>query len=62
MKMTGEMLQAATKKAVELGILPRQSHIEDLATNAEIMQEILAAAMEALPAHENEPALSHSTD
>lgn len=62
MKMTGEMLQAATKKAVELGILPRQSRIEDLATNAEIMPEILGAAMEALPAHESETALSHSED
>lgn len=44
-QVTPEMLQAATQKAVELGILPRRSKIEDLATNAELMQEILEAAL-----------------
>lgn len=47
MEITCEMLQAGTKKAEELGVLPRRSYIEDLATNAELMQEILAAALEA---------------
>lgn len=46
MIITEEMLQAAIKKAVELDILPRRSHPEDLATNTEIMQEILCAALE----------------
>jgi hypothetical protein len=45
MQITQEMLQAATEKAVELGILPRRSQMEDFATNAELMQEILEAAL-----------------
>ncbi|KIF80431.1 hypothetical protein TSA66_05730 [Noviherbaspirillum autotrophicum] len=49
MKITCEMLQAGTRKAVEHGVLPRRSYMEDLATNAEIMQEILTAALEAHP-------------
>ncbi len=45
MTITPEMLEAATAKAVELGILPRRSHMEDLAANAELMREILEAAL-----------------
>jgi hypothetical protein len=45
MHITPEMLRAATEKAVELGILPRRSPIEDLAANAEIMQDILESAL-----------------
>lgn len=44
MDITPEMLRAATEKAIELGILPRRSQMEDLATNAELMREILEAA------------------
>jgi hypothetical protein len=46
MHITPEMLRAATQKAIELGILPRRSQMEDLATNMELMQEILKAALE----------------
>lgn len=45
MNLTPEMLRAATQKAIELGILPRRSRMEDLATNMELMQEILEAAL-----------------
>jgi hypothetical protein len=60
MKISCEMLQAATRKAVELGILPRRSCMADIATNAEIMQEILTAALDTLPKQEKEPELSRS--
>jgi hypothetical protein len=46
MKITNEMLQSAIAKAIELGVLPRRSHPEDIATNAEIMHEVLLAALE----------------
>jgi hypothetical protein len=39
------MLRAATEKAIELGILLRRSQMKDLATNAELIQEILEAAL-----------------
>jgi hypothetical protein len=47
--ITREMLQAATRKAVELKLLPRHVFPEDLATNEELIQEILEAAFEAAP-------------
>lgn len=50
MKLTSEMLRAATSKAVELGILPRRAHPEDLATNVKLIQEILQAALNAASA------------
>lgn len=46
MKITNEMLQSAIAKAIELGVLPRRAHPEDIATNAEIMHEVLLAALE----------------
>jgi hypothetical protein len=45
MKITPDMLQASTKTAIGLGVLPRLSFVEDIATNVEIMQEILKAAL-----------------
>jgi hypothetical protein len=48
MEISQEMLAAATQKAVELGLLPRRSQMEDVATNAELMQEILEAALDQL--------------
>jgi hypothetical protein len=45
MIITSEMFQAGTQKASELGILPRISMNEDIATNAELMMEILEAAL-----------------
>lgn len=58
MKITCEMLQAGTRKAVDLGVSPRRAYMEDLATNAEIMQEILAAALEAHPEYLQETEFS----
>ncbi|WP_151635594.1 hypothetical protein [Noviherbaspirillum aerium] len=49
MEITREMLEAAVKKAVEAGILPRRSCPEDIETNAEIMLQVLEAAFEHLP-------------
>jgi hypothetical protein len=46
MLITDEMLQAGVKKAVELGLLPRKSIPEDIATNRELMLEILECAFE----------------
>ena len=46
MNITEDMLQAATRKAVEAGLLPRRMYVEDIATNAEIMHDILEAALE----------------
>jgi hypothetical protein len=46
MNITKDMLQAATRKAVEAGLLPRRVYVEDIATNAEIMRDILEAALE----------------
>lgn len=50
MKITCDMLAAATSRAVELGVLPRRAYADDFATNAEIMQEILQAAIDAFDA------------
>jgi hypothetical protein len=55
------MLQASTKKAVELGLLPRRAYIEDLETNAEIMQQILQAALDTIPHTAGQPAFSTDT-
>lgn len=60
MKITCDMLQAATRRAVELGVLPRRSQAEDIATNAEIMQEILTAAIEAVQEPESHAAVAGS--
>jgi hypothetical protein len=45
MLITDQMLQAGVRKATELAILPRHSIPEDIATNQELMQEILQAAL-----------------
>ncbi|MEC4719160.1 hypothetical protein RY831_08370 [Noviherbaspirillum sp. CPCC 100848] len=49
MEITQEMVDAAVKKAIEAGILPRRSCPEDIETNVEIMLQILEAAFEHLP-------------
>lgn len=45
MHVNHEMIQAGIKRATELGILPRKDLPEDIATNAELMEEILRAAL-----------------
>jgi hypothetical protein len=47
MLITNDMLHAAVKKAIALGLLPRKSIPEDIATNRELMQEILECAFDA---------------
>jgi hypothetical protein len=49
MEINQEMLDAAVRKAIEAGILPRRSCPEDIETNAEIMLQVLEAAFEHLP-------------
>lgn len=44
MKVTDDMIRAGVKKASELGLLPRKSVLEDIATNNELMLQILEAA------------------
>jgi hypothetical protein len=47
MLITEEMLQAGVAKAVELALLPRKSVSEDIATNKELMLEILECVLDA---------------
>lgn len=47
--ITEQMLQASIHKALALGVLPRRHYQDALATNVEIMQEILQAAFDTLP-------------
>lgn len=49
MEISQEMVDAAVKKAIEAGILPRRSCPEDIETNVEIMLQVLEAAFEHLP-------------
>jgi hypothetical protein len=46
MEITNDMVRNGVRKASELGLLPRQSIMEDIATNNELMLEILEAAIE----------------
>lgn len=50
MNITNEMLQAAMKKAVEAGLLPRNAYRENMSANQEVIRFILKAALEAAPA------------
>jgi hypothetical protein len=52
MQITDQMIQQAVKRATELGILPRKDVADDIATNNEIMEEILQAAINAEPPDE----------
>ena len=46
MNVTEEMLEAAMKKAVEAGLLPRHACRDDLAVNQELVRYILQAALD----------------
>jgi hypothetical protein len=52
--ITNEMIHAGVGKALDLGMLPRTSIPEDFATNSELMEEILQAALDIV---EGEPPL-----
>lgn len=47
MNLTEEMLDAAIKKAIEAGLLPRHAYRQDMAMNRELIQTILQAALDA---------------
>jgi len=49
-KITNEMLQAAMRKAVEAGLLPRNAYRENMTDNEELIRFILKAALDASPA------------
>jgi hypothetical protein len=46
--VTEEMLDAAIRKAVEAGLLPRHARHEDLSGNQELIRYILQAALDTL--------------
>lgn len=50
MNVTEEMLQAAIKKAIEAGLLPRRACHEDAQINKELMRLVVQAALNAQPA------------
>ncbi|MGH8807733.1 MAG: hypothetical protein ACREX0_07640 [Noviherbaspirillum sp.] len=45
MNVTTEMLQAATKKAIEAGLLPRHARADELVVNQELLRLVLQAAL-----------------
>lgn len=47
MNLTEDMLDAAMKKAIEAGLLPRQAYRQDMAMNRELIRAILQAALNA---------------
>ena len=47
--VTDEMLDAAVKKAVEAGLLPRHAHRDDASGYQELIRYVLQAALEAAP-------------
>jgi hypothetical protein len=49
MKCTDEMLQAAVKKAVEVGLLPKHGFDDQVAQNWVNMKAVVEAALEAAP-------------
>jgi hypothetical protein len=58
-KITNEMLQAAMKKAVEAGLLPRNAYRENMTDNQELIRFILKAALDASPAPRQASAQEH---
>lgn len=50
MKVTNEMVQIAVKKAVEAGLLPRHACRDDTGTYQQLIELILQAALELVPA------------
>ena len=47
MEITQTMLEAAVKKAVEVGLLPRMGDMESYVANWEAVQSIVQAALDA---------------
>jgi hypothetical protein len=53
--ITEEMIRRGVSKATELALLPRAGQIEDIATNNELMLEILQAALDVGPVGHADP-------
>ncbi len=56
MFISEEMIRRGVRKATELSLLPRTGQIEDIATNDELMLEILQAALNCNPDEQKGPA------
>lgn len=64
MDITDEMLNAAVRKAIEAGLLPRNAHRDDATGSKELMRTIVVAAMTATSQdafHTAKPYGRHST-
>jgi hypothetical protein len=61
MLITEEILRRGVRKAIELGLLPRSGQIEDIATNDELMLEILQAALDIHPEQRTKPDAEHAS-
>ncbi len=61
MNVTDDMLQAAIRKAIEAGLLPRRSCREEADVNRELIRLVVMAALRPLsPASEERLAERHS--
>lgn len=49
MDVTNDMLQAAIKKAVEAGLLPRHASADEMRINRDLIRAVLEAAADAAP-------------
>ena len=49
MKVTNQMIDAAMRKAVEAGLLPRNACQEDMLIHQELIRIVLQSALEAAP-------------
>ncbi|MBK5550199.1 MULTISPECIES: hypothetical protein [unclassified Pseudomonas] len=47
--VTNEMLKAAMKKAIEIGLIPRHSHLDGYLKSWESLGLVIQAALEATP-------------
>ena len=64
MDITEDMLQAAVRKAIEAGLLPRNACRDDASGSKELMRLIVQAALSAGPRHicrnDNQPPGKHA--
>lgn len=49
MNITNEMLQAAMRKAIEAGLLPRNAYRDNLPAHQELIRFVLKAALDVAP-------------
>ncbi|WP_136419985.1 MULTISPECIES: hypothetical protein [Oxalobacteraceae] len=60
MNLTDEMLQAAIKKAIEAGLLPRHPRREDAETNRELIRLVVMAALRPQPSASDRKSVERS--